>query len=104
MDVISAVRRIRGQDGYWTKHDILEAERYVIEAIKAGWKVVPPRSWHETYIWDSNVAKNIGLLCSMYGVQYDYDEYSYVFKAKCDDKVWVEICNKVNITPMIFNK
>ncbi|MBP5595632.1 MAG: hypothetical protein J6Y02_09645 [Pseudobutyrivibrio sp.] len=102
MDMISAVRRVRGQDGYWTKHDIFEAERYIIDAVKNGWKVVPPRTWHEMYVWDLSLGRNLALICSMQGVQYTYDEKEMIFRIKADDRKYEEICKKANITPM-FN-
>lgn len=102
MDMISAVRRVRGQDGYWTKHDISEAERFIIDAVKNGWKVVPPRTWHEMYVWDLSLGRNLALICSMQGVQYEYNEKEMIFRIKSDDRKYEEICKKANVTPM-FN-
>lgn len=102
MDMITAVRRVRGQDGYWTRYDISEAEKYIIEAVKNGWKVVPPRTWHEMYVWDLSLGRNLALICSMQGVQYEYNEKEMIFRIKADDRKYEEICKKANITPM-FN-
>jgi len=102
MDMITAVRRVRGQDGYWTRYDISEAEKYIIEAVKNGWKVVPPRTWHEMYVWDPSLGRNLALICSMNGVQYEYNEKEMIFRIKSDDRKYEEICKKANITPM-FN-
>lgn len=100
MDMITAVRRVRGQDGFWTKYDISEAERYIIEAVKNGWKVVPPKSWHEMYVWDVSLGRNLALICSMNGVQYTYDENDFIFRMKCDDFKYKELCRRANITPV----
>ena len=102
MDMITAVRRVRGQDGYWTRYDISEAEKYIINAVKNGWKVVPPRTWHEMYVWDLSLGRNLALICSMQGVQYEYNEKEMIFRIKADDHKYEEICKKANITPM-FN-
>lgn len=98
MDIIVAVRKIRGFEDTKNYADLIDAERTILDAVKSGWKVVPPRSWHETYIWDNTVGRNMELLCSMQGLEYTYKDG--LFRVKCEDEKYQEICRKVNITPL----
>lgn len=99
MDIITAVRKVRGKEPTKNYADLVDAERSILEAVKNGWKVVPPRSWHENYIWDETVGRNLELLCQMDGLEYAYDRDG-LFRVKCTDEKYQEICRKVNITPI----
>lgn len=98
-DIISAVRKVRGIEDVKDYGDWIDAERTIINAVASGWKVVPPRSWHETYIWDAVVGRNMELLCQMQGLEYSYSTDG-LFRIKCEDEKYEEICRKVNITPI----
>lgn len=101
--IIEAVRKVRGLEESKSKEDLADAQRVILEAVAHGWRVVPPRSWHEHYIWDRTVGRNMELLCQMHGLEYTYDRDG-LFRVKCDDGKYAEICSKVNITPIFLTK
>lgn len=99
LSIKEAVKIIRESDISKGKYNpkLAAAEMKVLDYIKSGWKVVPPKSWHKCYISDHKTYQNLQMLCISNGIKYEFYSDTLTFSVYCSDHKWKELATKVNI-------
>jgi hypothetical protein len=105
LTVKEAIKIIQESDISKGKYDpkLAAAEMKVLECVKNGWKISPPKNWHHCYISDDTIISNLMVLFADHNVKTTIDEANHMLYAYCSNKKWKSILRNVCIysTPIV---